>query len=280
MRILPDLPDLHILPTETLRPHEHHDERRAAPIAEALRRDGMLRNPPVVLRLSSESERYVVLDGANRTAAFRQLGLQHVLAQVVHAGDNQVAVETWNHVLLSIAEDELLDLLAGAGGIELLESDPEQASADLALGTALASLSLRGGRVRTIAGRFSSLGELLVGLNRLVNAYQTKVRIERTNAAALNDVVTAFPSAAGLLVFPGFDVEDIVEAVSQGLLLPGGLTRFMVSPRALRVNYPLEALAAPGSREAKEQALTEWMHQKVASRGVRFYGEATYLFDE
>jgi hypothetical protein len=280
MRILPDLPDLHILPTETLRPHEHHDERRAAPIAEALRRDGLLRNPPVVLRLSSESERYVVLDGANRTAAFRQLGLPHVLAQVVHAGDNQVAVETWNHVLLSIAEDELLDLVAGAGGIELLESDSEQASADLTLGTALASLSLRGGRVRTIAGRFSSLGELLVGLNRLVNAYQTKVRIERTNAAALNDVVTAFPSAAGLLVFPGFDVEDIVEAVSQGLLLPGGLTRFMVSPRALRVNYPLEALAAPGSRETKEQALIGWVRQKVASRGVRFYGEATYLFDE
>ena len=280
MRVLPDLPDLHILPTSTLRPHEHHDERRAAPIAEALQRDGMLRNPPVVLRLSSESERYVVLDGANRTAAFRQLGLQHVLAQVVHAGDNQVAVETWNHVLLSIAEDELLELLAGAGGFELLESDPEQASADLALGTALASLSLLGGRVRTIAGRFSSLGELLVGLNLLVNAYQTKVRIERTNAAALNDVVTAFPSAAGLLVFPGFDVEDIVEAVSQGLLLPGGLTRFMVSPRALRVNYPLEALAAPGGRETKEQALMSWVRQKVASRGVRFYGEATYLFDE
>jgi hypothetical protein len=139
---------------------------------------------------------------------------------------------------------------------------------------------LRGGRVRTIAGRFSSLGELLVGLNRLVNAYQTKVRIERTNAAALNDVVTAFPSAAGLLVFPGFDGEDLVEGGSGGRLRAGGLTRFMVSPRALRVNYPLEALAAPGSRETKEQALIGWVRQKVASRGVRFYGEATYLFDE
>ena len=280
MRILPDLPDLHILPTETLRPHEHHDEGRAAPIAEALRRDAVLRNPPVVLRLSGQAERYVVLDGANRTAAFRQLGLEHLLAQVVHAGDNQVAVETWNHALLDIAEGELLDLVAGAGGIELLDSDPEQASADLAIGSALASLSLRGGRVRTIAGRFSSLGERLIGLNRLVSAYQTKVRIERTNAAALNDVVTAFPSAAGLIVFPGFEVEDIVEAVSQDLLLPGGLTRFLVSPRALRVNYPLEALAAPGSREVKELALTEWVRQKVGARGVRFYAEATYLFDE
>jgi hypothetical protein len=217
MRVLPDLPDLHILRTDSLRPHEHHDDKRAAPIAEALRRDGVLRNPPVVLRLGGATERYVVLDGANRTSAFRQLGLEHVLAQVVHPGDNQVEVETWNHVLLSVGEDEILALLAGAGRV--------------------------------------------TGLNRLVQAYQSRAHVERTNAGVLDDVVAAFPSATALMVFLGFHVQDIVEAVSQDLLLPGGLTRFIVSPRALR-------------------ALAQWVKDKVSQRKVRYYAEATYLFDE
>ena len=280
MRILPDLPDLHILPTETLRPHEHHDEKRTSPIAAALRHEGVLRNPLVVLRLSGEAERYVVLDGANRASAFRQLGLEHVLAQVVHPGDNQVAVETWNHALLNLAEDDLLDVVRSTGKIELLPSDPDQASKDLAQGTALACLSLRGGRILTVSGQVLDLKDRVIGLNRLVAAYQSRALVERTNAAALDDVLAVFPSAVGLMVFLAFGVQDIVEAVAQDLLLPGGLTRFVVSPRALRVNYPLEALAAPGSRQAKEQALEEWVRHKVAGRKVRYYAEATYLFDE
>ncbi len=280
MRILPDLPDLHILPTDTLRPHEHHDDRRAAPLAEALRREGVLRNPPVVLRLSGHAERYAVLDGANRTTAFRQLGMEHVLAQVVHPGDNQVSVETWNQALLQVGEDELVALIRSVQGIDLLASDEDQASADLAEGAALASLSLGGGRVLTIASPNLNLSQRVFGLNRLVQAYHSRARVERTNARDLDEMLAAFPSAAGLMVFPGFTVQDIVEAVSQELLLPGGLTRFMVSPRALRVNYPLAALMAPVRREAKEEALADWLRQKVVGRQVRFYAEATYLFDE
>ncbi len=119
MRILPDLPDLHILPADALRPHEHHEDRRAAPLAEALRREGILRNPPIVLRLSGHEERYIVLDGANRTTAFQQLGFKYVLAQVVHPGDNQVGVETWNHAVLNITEDELLAELRDLDEAEL-----------------------------------------------------------------------------------------------------------------------------------------------------------------
>jgi hypothetical protein len=46
------------------------------------------------------------------------------------------------------------------------------------------------------------------------------------------------------------------------------------------VNYPLQALALDESREAKEQALARWIHERVIARKVRYYAEATYLFDE
>jgi len=280
MRILPDLPDLHILPAEALRPHEHHEGRRAAPLAEALRREGVLRNPPIVLPLSGHEERYVVLDGANRTTAFQQLGLKYVLAQVVHPGDNQVGVETWNHAVLGMTEDELLAGLRGMGEAEIQESDAEQATADMIQRSALAYLSLRSDRVVSVAATVPDLRSRVAGLNRLVNAYQSRGRIERTNAATVAEVERAFPAAAGLVVFLAFTVQDIVDAVAEGLLLPAGLTRFIISPRALRVNYPLKALALEESREAKEQALTRWVHELVVLRKVRYYAEATYLFDE
>jgi hypothetical protein len=280
MRILPDLPDLHILPVDALRPHEHHEALRSAPLAEALQREGVLRNPPVVLRLSGHEERYVVLDGANRTTAFRALGLKFVLAQVVHPGDNQVAVETWNHAVIDLPEADLLDLVRELEGVELRESDPDQAIADMHQGSALAYLSLQADRVISISAAVPDLRSRVVGLVRLVQAYQSRGRVERTNAGSAGELERAFPTAAGLVVFLAFAVEDVVDAVSQNLLLPAGLTRFIVSPRALRLNYPLEALALEESREDKERALARWVHARVAGRKVRYYAEATYLFDE
>jgi hypothetical protein len=280
MRILPDLPDLHILPVAALRPHEHHEDRRSTPLAEALRREGALRNPPIVLRLSGHEERYVVLDGANRTSAFQTLGLKYVLAQVVHPGDNEVAVETWNHAVLGLTEAELLEAVRGVEGVSLNDSDADQALAEMHQGCALVCLSLHGDRVLEVSAEVPDLRSRVLGLNRLVRAYQSRGRVERTNAGSAAEVERAFPESAGLVVFPGFGVQDVVESVSQDLLLPAGLTRFVVSPRALRLNYPLEALALDEPREQKELALARWVHERVIGRRVRYYAEATYLFDE
>jgi hypothetical protein len=82
------------------------------------------------------------------------------------------------------------------------------------------------------------------------------------------------------VVFRGFGVEEVMAAVAQDRLLPAGLTRFIVSPRALRLNYPLERLAAADSGEVKQRQLEEWVRRRVADRRVRFYAEATFLFDE
>ena len=84
----------------------------------------------------------------------------------------------------------------------------------------------------------------------------------------------------GLFVFRRFEVEEVVTAVTQDRLLPGGLTRFVVSPRALRVNYPLERLASSANQDQKQSELDAWIQERVASRRVRYYAEATFLFDE
>ena len=52
------------------------------------------------------------------------------------------------------------------------------------------------------------------------------------------------------------------------------------SPRALRVNYPLDELSSNKSLLDKNGALERWVNERVARKGIRYYAEATVLFDE
>ena len=279
MKGLPDLPELRIVPVDALRPHEHADERRTEPLAQALRADGVLRNPPVVLPLGTKPERYVVLDGANRTSAFRRLGLRDVVAQVVHPGDSRVQVETWNHVVLEVAPGELRSRLEENPELALVRSDGERAAYALSAGGTLAYLATIDD-VYEVVCETEPLDVRLNNLERLVASYLEHGRVERSRARSARELNGVFSSFAGLFVFQGFEVEDVVAAASQGQLLPSGLTRFIVSPRALRLNYPLERLEAHGDPYAKQRELDAWVRERVEQRRVRYYAEATFLFDE
>ena len=54
----------------------------------------------------------------------------------------------------------------------------------------------------------------------------------------------------------------------------------LIRGRALRTNYPLSELSAANSLEEKNQRLHDWLKAKLSSKEMRFYGEATFLFDE
>ena len=264
----------------SLHPHEQFDASRAAPLVTRLRADGMLKNPPIVLPLGQRTESYVVLDGANRTEAFRALELPHVLVQVVHPGDNSVRLETWNHILRCIDAKELVDALTASPELALVRSDLDRATFNLSAGASLAYLSMPGDQTLEVVGETEPLRWRVANLHRLVEAYKPRCEIERINAVRATGLQKLYPDLAALVVFPRFELEDVVRAVAQGVLLPAGLTRFLVSPRALRVNYPLDRLASDRTSEEKQQELDHWLRTIVASRRVRFYGEATYLFDE
>jgi len=275
-----DLPDLKIVPVSSLHPHERFDASRAEPLVTRLRTDGVLKNPPVVLPLGQRTESYVVLDGANRTEAFREMGTPHVVVQVVHAGDNSVRLETWNHLLRCISLEALFGVLIASPELALVRSDLDRATFNLSAGASLAYLSLPGEQTFEIVGETEPLRWRVENLQRIVDAYKAHCEIERISSVQVTGLHKLYPDLAALVVFPRFELEDVVRAVAQGVLLPAGLTRFLVSPRALRVNYPLDQLASTRTVEQKQEELDHWLRTIVAARRVRFYGEATYLFDE
>ena len=66
----------------------------------------------------------------------------------------------------------------------------------------------------------------------------------------------------------------------QRVMFPPGITRFTISPRALRINYSLNELTDNQDLEEKNHMLQRWMRERVARKGVRFYAEASVLYDE
>ena len=51
MNQLPELPELQIVPTDSLHPHEEIEPGRARGLIRSLQTEGFLKNPPVVLQI-------------------------------------------------------------------------------------------------------------------------------------------------------------------------------------------------------------------------------------
>jgi hypothetical protein len=75
-------PHLEIIPVANLVEHEWHDDQRTPPLAARIQESGVLRNPPIATPLWEDSQRFMLLDGANRVTAFRKLNFPHVVVQV------------------------------------------------------------------------------------------------------------------------------------------------------------------------------------------------------
>jgi hypothetical protein len=276
-----DLPTLRILPTQKLVPHEWHDEQRSRPLVERLRASGVLRNPPIVTPFDDDSGRYMVLDGANRTSALNLMGIPHALAQVVPADDPHLELNKWNHVLWGWDPNALVKGVSSVPGITFHEIDPEikREQTHWPLKT-LVWLQTRDGKAYVARSEATALADRARNLAKISHVYVDKAHLDRTTGQRVSELNGSYADLTAVVVYPPFKVSQVLELCEAGVLLPPGVTRFTMSPRALRVNYPLDELASNKSIEAKNEALERWVNERVARKDVRYYAEATVLYDE
>lgn len=273
------LPDLRIVALEHLVLHETLDAHRLGPMMEALQRDECLRNPPIVSSLPG-TPNFVVLDGANRVTALSRIGYPHVLAQVVDYERDDVELGVWHHVVCQIERRSFVDLLAGLQGLSVTDSDLFDARAALARREIMAYLVYPGGDVKLLQGG-DSLGERITLLNALVDTYRGQARIYRTDTDFLEQVLPFYKQVMAIVVFPHYTPVEIMALAREGRFLPTGITRHVIPGRALHVNAPLSVLADQArSLEEKNCWLEQWLQERLTGRGVRFYQESTFLFDE
>ncbi len=281
---IPPAPDLRILPLSALVEHEYNDAQRTPPLAKRLEAEGLLKNPPIVAPLDDDvnSGRFVVLDGANRTTALIYLGYPHVLAQVVPYDPPQVTQTTWHHVVAGLDPQAFTDELNAIAGLEFRALDLLHARAGLSRRELLAYVIRADGAVfaaRTEAPR-RSVHEQNRLLNAMVDTYKLRGQLHRAATDNLDEALRLYPGLTGLVIFPNYDSSEVLALARDGELLPTGLTRHLIQGRVLRVNYPLSELKTDEPLEAKNARLQEWLQRKMASKEMRLYSEATFLFDE
>ncbi len=277
---MPDFPVLAFLPIDRLRIHESHDDQRTRPLIMRIRASGVFRNPPVVAPLEDGSDGYMVLDGANRVTALQEMGYPHCLLQVVQPDDAGVELQCWNHVVWELSPQRFLDGIRGLDGIELIHDPDRNILPSLSADCGLAMVQLPSGENFAVCCNAKSMKERVDLLNSIVRSYITRARLDRTSLQDVQPMLDIYPSMSGLVIFPAFDIHDLLYLASESYLLPAGVTRFMISPRALHLNYPLDELAADKPLEEKNRALQKWIQDRIAHKNVRYYAEPTYLFDE
>jgi hypothetical protein len=272
------IPHLEILPVASLLEHEWHDDQRTEPLMVRIEESGVWRNPPIVAPLQDGSQRYMVLDGANRVASLKKLNYPHALVQVVHPDDQGLKLLNWNHVIWGYGSSQFVAAIEQLKDVYLVSGEDERPNLRKECGIAV--IQVDRGDLYSVCAKTEGLQSRVELLNAIVDLYKDQASLDRTNEWSVVRLTAIYPDLCALVIFPRFEVKDILVLAGQGCLLPTGITRFMVSPRVLHLNYPLEAMEADLSLEQKNAELQDFIHRRLAEKGVRYYAEATYLFDE
>lgn len=272
-----ELPDLRILPTEALVLHEETDPERTARLTQLLTREQKLKNPAIVAPIP-DSERYVVLDGANRTMALRALGAPHMLVQVVNY--DEVDLDTWNHVITGMETEALFASVRAVPRLDLQPGTLILARALLTARRCLGYLIDPSGAVYILRGGQSLRDEARV-LMQVVAAYKGIGTIYRSKTDNIAEQAEYYDRVAAIVVFPRFTPADIINLATTEDKMPTGITRHIIPRRALRVNYELGRLIHPTKALTEKNAeLQEFIRVRLQARNIRFYQESTVLFDE
>jgi hypothetical protein len=277
---LKSFPQLAIVSLSDVLVHEWYDERRTLPLLERIRSSGVFRNPPIVTPIPDGSSRYVVLDGANRTAALRKMECPHILVQIAKSDDPGLRLRTWNHVLLNLEPDRLLADLRGIPGLDLVSSSETHIPLPARRGAGIALIQTPDEKVYAISALAGDLAARITILNSVVAVYQKSAVVDRTTFGEVCRLLSIYSNLCALVIFPKFNIKDLIVLASNGSLLPAGITRTTISPRALYVNLPLDELTGNRPLEEKNARLDNLIRRRMALGRIVYNAEATFMFDE
>lgn len=266
---------LRVLPVDNVFPHEEIDPARVERLVKRFTAEKILKNPPIV---SEWEGKFVVMDGATRVSAFKQMGFKYLVAQVVPLESGQIEAQTWNHVIQKMSAEDFLAFTEACTDVAYTEVDPNYvADGMLEMGGVcyVVTPDLRTFIIQPVSG-----DSRLNALNNYVAKYITAASVARTRSNQFHEVRIEYPQMSALVVFPTFSVEQILQISSMGKTVPAGITRMVVSGRVLRLNLDLERLKADESHRAKSTWLNETVYQLIGDHRIRYYEEPVYLLDE
>ncbi len=268
---------LRIVPLNDVLLHEQIETRRVERLITQLKSDWLLKNPPIVTHYDGK---YILLDGATRVTALKRIHCRDVVVQIVDYGMPGLALETWNHMLLDMPADRLLDALTRIPGVRVEAASADGADQALSDRYSIATIVPADGRVYSLVSDTTTPERQAELLNQVVAAYEGRGEMYRVAYTDLERLLGEHGRFTALVVFPRFRPDEIRRLALSGSKLPMGITRHIIPGRVLRINIPLGVLERDEPLESKNTWLDHWMEEKMIERHVRFYQEPVFLFDE
>lgn len=276
-------PNLQLAPTARIRFHEHPERRRTLRLVERLKHDALLRNPPIVADIGGGD--FLLLDGANRVSAFRELGFTHIPVQVVDYGDSEIELKGWHHLLVDPSGLDLHTALSAIPGVRLEPVPRAQLQRRLEFRQAFVVWVREDaqcwGLVPTGGKAPIEVHQRIAVLDRVIATYEGKSPLERIKLADYDNLPEVVRNREHQLVlYPTLTKEEMLLCVRDEVMLPTGITRHLIPGRALGINVdlaPLQELTTDAEKLAWFSAHVERM--EVEGR-YRYYEEAVFIMNE
>ncbi len=252
--------------------HEQIEHQRVQQLLTRFESDQLLKNPPIVAPCDGK---YILLDGATRTTALKHLGCRDVVVQVVDYDTPGLALETWNHLIVSLPVSDFLQSLRQLPGLQLHVATVEYAEDARVQRESIGTILFADGHALSLFGAATLPTEVAL-LNKIVALYEGHGELHRVAHADLRRLLAEFPHLSMVIVFPRYRPADIRRLALAGNYLPTGITRHIIPGRAMRINLPLSFLQSHEPIAEKNRWLGEWLR----TRHIRYYQEPVYLLDE
>lgn len=272
-----ELPDLKIMSIDQIVFHEEPDLERSSSLQLFLQKEGKLKNPPVVAYYQ-DSTYCILLDGANRTTALKNLNIKDVLVQQVSLFDADLLFLHWHHAVENFTKQEFLNRLHPIDGLMFRESDQKMISREdndnLLCQIQFADESIY--RVLVSCDIFKKC----YLLKKFTDVYKGFSYMDRVSYTNLTHLKMNYPNFCAIICFKKFTKEELIQIVQHNMKLPSGITRIILPKRALRLNVPLDILRFNAPVAEKNHWLQERIRLQIRDKSIRFYHEPTFLFDE
>lgn len=267
---------LEVVPLDRVVPHEYIDQKRVDRLKARLEGESRLNNPPIVMETTDG--RYMVLDGATRTAAMKQLGFPHAIVQI-SSPEAGLGLKTWYHMVSDIGLSDFFALVESLPLTRLEPIDEESAAERMFQFGGLCTVHLVDGRVFLVHAKQGV--NRLDALNELTAAYIQASHAERTLEESMISLEATYPDFVALVKYPEYTVEQVMQfSLLNGRYFPAGITRFIIPGRILRLNADITILKSDKTLREKNR----WLHNQLLERqqrgGIRYYDEPLYLLDE
>ncbi len=271
-----NFPDIEIIAMHDIDAHELADEIRVKKLMASLKNDSMIRNPIMAAKIK---DRFMIMDGATRHQALKEMGSPHLLAQVVNYDDSKVKLETWDHAIKGLDIEELVKSLREIKGLHVHPSSWHVAEKMLISGEIIGYVICKEEKVyilKTDSGYEAMVNILCIISEKLSHMGET-VRITHEQ---VDDYFKSEKNHCVVMCWPRFTKDDIKKVFQSGLKVPAGITRHIVPCRVLGINLDLNLLLDKNDTiEMKNKYMKDYIHNKLSKGKIRFYDEPLFVMD-